>query len=46
MSGQGLVALGSVVDGFVCHEKAEQDTCTRFETESDMMELCDLAEIL
>jgi hypothetical protein len=25
---------------------AEEDTDTRFETESDMMQLCDLAEIL
>lgn len=25
---------------------AAEDTDTRFETESDMMELCDLAEIL
>jgi hypothetical protein len=25
---------------------ADEDTDTRFETESDMMEMCDLAEIL
>lgn len=39
-------------DPYVSHSKArsrnwaEEDTDTRFETESDMMELCDLAEIL